>query len=268
MQPSEPKEIKFNGPVPKKYKEAPIEAPTQAPAAKQESIYSYLIDSEDPNKLKVILYPNPILSERTTEVKEEDMGILRYAVPKMFKLLYKTSGVGLAANQVGQGLRFFIMNEQAIEDKEKKRDDPEYDSSDNELVFVNPVIIEQEGEQVSNEGCLSLPSFVCNVGRRDRVVVEALDMNYEKFTKEFTGFAAAIIQHEIDHLDGILIESHAAISEVAMQKGVLGSLKKGYDTMMFLSGRGDRPKRRIKKSGKKAAPKKRPQKGRAKPKAH
>lgn len=206
--------------------------------------------------LHVVLYPNPILKEQAVDVQEETIESIRKIVPSMFKLLYKTLGVGLAAPQVGHSLRFFIMNSQASRDKELKKQDPTY-SSEDEKVFINPEIIESEGEQDSSEGCLSVPSFITNVDRKERVVVKARNLDFEEFTEEFTGFEAAIIQHELDHLNGTLLVDHASESDLALQKGLLGSLEKHYQVQLFLAGKGKNPLIKQKRRKKQFAPKKR-----------
>jgi len=81
---------------------------------------------------------------------------------------------------------------------------PKYPPAHGLLVMVNPVVRERSGEQVFREGCLSLPDYTANIRRAERVVVEALNRDLQPFTIESIGFEAIVIQHEIDHLDGIL----------------------------------------------------------------
>jgi peptide deformylase len=103
-------------------------------------------------------------------------------------------GIGLAANQVGVARRVAVV-----------------DVDDDRFVMVNPRIVETEGRASAEEGCLSIPEIYADVTRPDRVVVEALDAEGRPYRKEATGLKARAIQHEIDHLDGILFLDHLSL---------------------------------------------------------
>lgn len=119
---------------------------------------------------------------------EKMTGRLQMLIDDMYDTMYDANGVGLAAPQVGILKRLVVID---IGD-------------DNPLTLINPVIIESEGEQEGDEGCLSLPGFQGTVIRPNRVVCKALDENMEEFTIEAEGFLARAICHELDHLDGVL----------------------------------------------------------------
>lgn len=110
----------------------------------------------------------------------------------MFELMYEANGVGLAANQVDLPFRLFIANLTASpEDGE-------------ELVFINPVIERPKGNAEKEEGCLSIPGVYAPVVRPERVKVTAFDLDGNEFNEEVDGLLARVIQHETDHLDGVL----------------------------------------------------------------
>ena len=140
--------------------------------------------------LKVVVYPNPVLSKKAlpvTEIAEEERALIR----NMIKTMYAESGVGIAAPQVGISKRIFIASPNAKPGEEK--------------VFINPVIFKTVGEQVGLEGCLSLPDVSGEVRRAKKIEFEYLDLDGKKKQGEACDFMARIFQHELDHLDGKLL---------------------------------------------------------------
>jgi peptide deformylase len=143
--------------------------------------------------LALHLLGSPVLRQRSTEVTTVDEEVRRL-VEDMFDTMDAARGVGLAANQVGVAKRVAVV---AVED--------------DRFAMVNPRIIEAEGRVVAEEGCLSIPEIYADVARAERVVVEAEDVNGTQYRKEATGLTARAIQHEIDHLDGILFLDHLSL---------------------------------------------------------
>ena len=139
--------------------------------------------------LKVRTYPADVLSKKTKPVKRIDKEFLRL-VDEMFDTMYEESGVGLAAPQVGESLRFCVVN---CTGKEA-----------DELTLINPVIIESSGEHTDEEGCLSLPGIRAKVTRPEQIKVKAYDRNGREIVIEADGLHARCIQHELDHLNGRL----------------------------------------------------------------
>ena len=135
---------------------------------------------------------DPILTKVCKPVKEVTPRISEL-IDDMFDTMYEAGGVGLAAPQVGVLRRIVVIDVM----------------DDNPLVLINPEIIEREGEQVGEEGCLSLPGLSGEVARPARVVCRALDMDMEPFEVEGTELLARCICHEVDHLDGILYKDLA-----------------------------------------------------------
>jgi len=135
-------------------------------------------------------YPDPVLRMRAHEVEEFD-GELQGLAERMTALMGEAAGVGLAANQVGVLRRIFIFQPTA-------EDEP--------LALVNPEIVERSDETVpDDEGCLSMQGVLVAVDRNQRVTLEARDTSGEQVRLELEGIAARVVQHELDHLDGVLI---------------------------------------------------------------
>lgn len=141
---------------------------------------------------QILTYPDPRLRECAKLVERVDDEI-RQLVEDMAETMYDAPGVGLAANQIGVPLRIFVIDIAA--------DDEPSDLK----VFINPELLAQDGTQVFREGCLSFPGVSEEVKRADHVRVRALDATGESFELEATGLLAVAIQHENDHLDGVLM---------------------------------------------------------------
>lgn len=142
--------------------------------------------------MQIVQYPHPALrwkSRPITEINAE----LRTIVRSMFDLMYESQGIGLAANQVDLPFRVFVLN--LTGDREEKKE---------EHVFINPTITQRRGTQESEEGCLSLPKLYAEVRRAQEITVEAFDLEGRGFEVTVDDLASRAIQHETDHLDGVL----------------------------------------------------------------
>jgi len=146
--------------------------------------------------LPIVVVPDPILKARARPVAATEMDQVRGLLPRMFATMYQAPGIGLAAPQVGVGLRFAIV-------------DLMPDDKPTPIVLINPEVIARSEELATREeGCLSLPGQYADVTRPARVVVRYTDADGAKRQMEADGLLAACIQHEIDHLDGILFVDH------------------------------------------------------------
>ncbi|HEY8105447.1 MAG TPA: peptide deformylase [Gemmatimonadales bacterium] len=139
------------------------------------------------------LLGSPVLRQRSSDVARVD-DELRRLVDDLFETMEAAHGVGLAANQVG------VTRRVAVVDAEGQR-----------FAMINPVIVEAEGRTTAEEGCLSIPEIFGDVTRPDRVVLEALDRDGKPYRLEVDGLVARAIQHELDHLDGILFLDHLGL---------------------------------------------------------
>jgi peptide deformylase len=143
--------------------------------------------------LPLHLLGSPVLRQHSPEEKTVDDEVRRL-VEDMFETMDAAKGIGLAANQVGVSRRVAVV-----------------DVDGDRFAMINPRIVETEGRDVAEEGCLSIPDIYGDVTRPDRVVIEALDPAGNRYRKEATGLKARAIQHEIDHLDGILFLDHLSL---------------------------------------------------------
>ncbi len=143
--------------------------------------------------LPILRFPDPRLQRRAHSVAEIDDSI-RKLVAYMAETMYAAPGIGLAAVQVDVPLRVIVID--VSEDKSELR------------VFIDPDIVERSGEQVCEEGCLSVPGVYEKVTRAERVRVRARDLSGEPFELAADGLLAVCIQHEIDHLDGVVFVEH------------------------------------------------------------
>jgi len=142
-------------------------------------------------KLEVLKYPDPRLRKRAEKVSIVD-GSVRDLIRDMFETMYAEGGVGLAATQVGVLKRVVVLDVSPVVEGATP------------VALVNPEILVQEGEQEGEEGCLSVPEFTAVIRRAERVSVRALNENGEEVELNVDGFYARAIQHELDHLEGIL----------------------------------------------------------------
>jgi peptide deformylase len=149
--------------------------------------------------LPLHLLGSPVLRQHSAEVKTVDDEIRRL-VADLFETMDAARGVGLAANQVGIARRVAVV-----------------DADGDRFVMIDPTIVETEGQSTAEEGCLSIPDIYGDVSRPERVVVEALDQDGTRYRKDATGLKARAIQHEIDHLDGILFLDHLSL----LRRGML-----------------------------------------------
>ena len=141
--------------------------------------------------MKIIPFPHPTLRHVSKPVRKVDAD-LRKLIREMFELMYESKGIGLAANQVDLPLRFFLVNLAG------KKGEGE------ELVFINPVLSQPKGSEEAEEGCLSLPGMYGQVKRPKTIRVQAYNLAGQEINAELAGLLARCVQHEYDHIDGVL----------------------------------------------------------------
>lgn len=144
--------------------------------------------------MEIKTYPDPVLRKVCDPVKNVTDELLALC-DNMVETMRLAQGAGLAANQVGMPIRLIV-----LEGKTKRQDMP--------MILVNPVILEKDLEEVAEEGCLSLPKFYEFVKRAKKVLVKGINLKGEPFEMECEGFLARAIQHELDHLNGVLLVDH------------------------------------------------------------
>jgi peptide deformylase len=151
--------------------------------------------------LSIRTYGDPVLRKRAKEIAKVDEKI-RNLASEMLRTLKDAGGIGLAATQVGEELRIFVV------------DRSQFQLEDSPLIVINPVVVNSRDEQTEEEGCLSLPGTYADVTRPLELTVRGIDLDEKEVVIEAKGILSRVLAHEIDHLDGILFVDH------------LGSLKK------------------------------------------
>lgn len=169
--------------------------------------------------LPIYVYGAAVLTQIAVPVKEDSPEI-RQLVADMFDTMYNADGVGLAAPQVGHSLRIFVVDvSAAYEDSEPGQ---------YKKAFINPIILERtESLEEASEGCLSVPDIQIDVKRSEGVLVEYLDENFQAHKEWFHGFYARAVQHEYDHLDGVVITDKAAPIRKQLLRAKLLRISKG-----------------------------------------
>jgi len=146
-----------------------------------------------PNTLPIRIFGDEILRKKLKEVDAKDPFLPDF-LPDLIQTMYERDGVGLAANQVGVDLRIFVIDPYWAKDGEEK----------NPIVMINPEIHSFEGEQTGEEGCISLPGLYANVNRARRIEYSYTDTKGKRIRKSAEGYEAIVIQHEYDHLNGVV----------------------------------------------------------------
>jgi len=175
--------------------------------------------------LPIVAYGDPVLKREARDIDREVDTIDRL-IDDMFETMYGAQGIGLAAPQIGKSLRLFIVDASPFGEDEE---DPEAQKvKDFQEVFINARIIEEKGEPyVFPEGCLSIPNIREEVTREDTILIEYYDRDWNFQQKEFDGYAARIIQHEYDHIEGILFTDRLNPLKKKLLKRKLTDISKG-----------------------------------------
>lgn len=171
--------------------------------------------------LPIVTYNDPVLRKKTKPVIENSSE-LQELIDSMFETMYNSNGVGLAAPQIGKSVQLFVTDTDEMTSEEE--DEEKYGP----LVFINPVIESLAGEKVKyEEGCLSIPELRDEVARPEIVIVSYLDreLNSKKLTA--TGWTSRVIQHEYDHLKGILFIDHLSVFKRRLHKKKLHQIDQG-----------------------------------------
>lgn len=172
-------------------------------------------------------YGDPVLKKVADDI-DKDYPKLSGLIEDMFETMYNAYGVGLAAPQIGLSIRLFVIDASPFAEDEDLTAEEQEELKNFKKVFINAKILEETGEEWSfNEGCLSIPDVREDVERKERIKIEYFDENFEKHTEEFDGLAARVIQHEYDHIDGILFTDKLSSLRKRLIKGKLANISKG-----------------------------------------
>ena len=167
----------------------------------------------------IVVYGSPILRLIAKDIYSDFKG-LQQLIADMFETMHKADGMGLAAPQIGKSIRIFIIDATSL-----KEDDPSL--KDFKKVFINPRILKLDGEtEIMNEGCLSLPKLREDVDRHNKLRISYYDENWQFYDEVYEGLKARVIQHEYDHLDGVMFIDRIPAIRKKMLKGKLNDISK------------------------------------------
>jgi peptide deformylase len=180
--------------------------------------------------LPIVPYGDPLLKKKAQPIDASFPGF-KGLIADMYETMYAAQGVGLAAPQVGHSIRVFIVDGAPFAEENEEDEEVDLDAKslvDFKKVFVNPQIIDESGEKWGfTEGCLSIPNIREEVMRQPTVLLRYMDENFNQFEETFVGYRARIIQHEYDHLEGILFTDRISVLRRRMLQGKLNDISKG-----------------------------------------
>ncbi len=177
--------------------------------------------------LPVIAYGNPVLRRVSKDISPE-YPELNTLIANMWETMYNAEGVGLAAPQVGLPIRLFVIDATPFSESEKLNQEERDTLKNFKKVFINPKIEEETGEEWSfNEGCLSIPDIREEVNRKSQITLSYLDENFTPHTDTFDGLAARVVQHEYDHIEGVLFIDKLSSLKKRLLKGKLEKIAQG-----------------------------------------
>ena len=181
----------------------------------------------------IVAYGATVLKKKSENISEEYPNLSKL-IEDMWETMYASKGVGLAAPQIGLSVRIFVI------DTKPFASDDELDSAEAKTleffkkVFINPQIIKEEGDLWSfNEGCLSIPEVREDVNRKEKITIQYRDEKFKLHTEILDGLAARVVQHEYDHIEGILFTDHLSSLKKRLIKNKLTSISKGLITVDY-----------------------------------
>ena len=192
--------------------------------------------------LPIIGYGDPVLRKLCEEITPEHTN-LKETITNMYETMYNAYGVGLAAPQVGLAIRLFVVDTAPFSEDEELSKDEQLQLKNFKRTFINAKMLNEEGEEwCFNEGCLSIPDVREDVYRHEKITIEYCDENFNKKTEVFDGLVARVIQHEYDHIEGILFTDLISSLKKQLIKKKLQNIMEGKTRpdykMKFLAKKG------------------------------
>lgn len=182
--------------------------------------------------LPIVVYGDPVLRKKCVDIDKDYPGLDQF-IKDMYETMYDALGVGLAAPQVGKAIRVFVVDASPFAEVEED-EEPEYTKEELEEMdgfkktFINARILEETGEEWKfNEGCLSIPRIREDVLRKPKITIEYYDEKFKKHTETYEGVIARVIQHEYDHIEGILFTDKISAFKRKLIGGKLTDISKG-----------------------------------------
>lgn len=177
--------------------------------------------------LPIVAYGDPVLRRETEEITPE-YPELEALIENMFDTMYRARGVGLAAPQVGKAIRLFVVDATPFADDEDLTEEERKIAAEFKKVFINAKMVEEAGDEWAfNEGCLSIPDVREDVFRQSEITLEYMDENFKTHKESYSGIIARIIQHEYDHIEGILFTDKLSPLKKRLIKSRLNSISQG-----------------------------------------
>jgi peptide deformylase len=167
----------------------------------------------------IVAFGDPVLKKRAEEI--EPGTDVKQLVEDMFATMYAASGVGLAAPQIGKGIRLFVIDAKPMDEEDESLQNLK-------KAFINPTILEETGEKWPfEEGCLSIPGVRADVYRPAKLRIRYFDTDWNEHVEEYDGMGARVIQHEYDHLEGVLFTDYLSAMKKRLLKNRLADICKG-----------------------------------------
>ncbi len=177
--------------------------------------------------LPIVAYGDPVLRKVSAQIDAEYEG-LDTLISNMWETMYNANGVGLAAPQVGLAIRLFLVDTTPFADDEELLEAERKQLDGFKKVFINAHMVEETGKTWAfNEGCLSIPDIREDITRQDTITLRYQDENFVEHTETFDGLLARVIQHEYDHIEGILFTDKVSSLKKRLLKGKLANISKG-----------------------------------------
>ncbi len=174
--------------------------------------------------LPIVAYGDPILKKVAEEVPE-NFENLKGLVADMFETMYNANGVGLAAPQIGKSIRIFVIDPSPFADDEELSKEEKEELKKGKKAFINPQVVKRNGEDWAfSEGCLSIPGITEDIFRPEEITLTYRDEDFNPHTETFTGLMARVIQHEYDHIEGILFTDKISSLKKRLIKNKLNNI--------------------------------------------
>lgn len=177
--------------------------------------------------LPIVAYGDPVLKKEAKEI-DKDYPKLKELLENMYETMYGAYGVGLAAPQIGLPIRLFLVDTEPFAEDESFTEAEQEQLKHFKKTFINAQILEEEGDEWAfNEGCLSIPDVREDVFRQPKIKIQYQDENFETHIEEYDGLIARVIQHEYDHIEGVLFTDKLSSFKKRLIKGKLTNISKG-----------------------------------------
>lgn len=183
--------------------------------------------------LPIVAYGDAVLKKKAKEI-DKDYPKLDALIENMYETMYGAFGVGLAAPQIGLPIRMFLVDTEPFSEDDDLSEKEKAQMKNFKKTFINAQILEEDGDEWAfNEGCLSIPDVREDVFRQPKIKIQYQDENFETHVEEYDGLIARVIQHEYDHIEGILFTDKLSSFKKRLIKGKLTNISKGKITIDY-----------------------------------